>query len=182
MNIQNAAIAPRTLATSPKAAASAPTNNEQSSIASLPQESFTLSAQEDNSWKRKPLQEAVVAAAVVGVPSLIGAVSSDLFGTGASALVNIALSPAAGVALGATAGAVSMYKESNGNPFYAGIFGVIGGAVGGVAFPLLKLPGTFGGYAGAAVATGAAALGVAIWAATDNAKEAKKRELATLAK
>ncbi len=182
MNVQTSFVASRPVATSPKAAVSAPTNNEQSSIASLPQGSFTLSAKEDNSWKRKPLQEAVTAAAIVGVPALIGAVSSDVFGTGASALVNLALSPAAGAVLGGAGAGIAMYKESNGNPIYAGLFGIIGGGVGAVAFPLLKLPGTFGGYTGAAIATGAAALGVAIWAATDNAKEAKKRELASLAK
>lgn len=182
MNIQTLSSSPRILGTVSKNLSSVQSDNAQGSIASVPQETFTLSAKEDNSWKRKPLQEAVAAATVVGIPALLGAVQSDIFGTGASALVNLALSPAAGVALGAGIGGYSMYKESNGNPLYAGLFGLIGGAVGGVAFPLLKLPGTFGGYTGAAIATGAAAVGVAIWAATDNAKEAKQRELATLAK
>lgn len=161
-------------------AVSPATNSE---MAVVPQETFTFSsAQEDNSWKRSPIKEALTAAALVGVPAALGAVQSDLFGTGASALVNLAFSPAAGAVLGGTAAGVSMYKESRGNALIAGAYGIIGGAVGGVAFPLLKLPGTFGGYAGAAIAAGTAAVGVAIWAATDNAKEAKKRELATLAK
>lgn len=181
MSIQTSSLVPnRTVIASSKLASASQT--EQTAPASLPQDSFSLSANQDNSWKRKPFQEAVAAAAVVGVPAMIGAVSSDLLGTGASALVNLALSPAAGVALGAAAGGITMYKESNGNPLYAGLFGIIGGAVGGVAFPLLKLPGTFGGYTGAAVAAGTAAVGVAIWAAVDNAKEAKQRELATLAR
>ena len=128
--------------------------------------------------RTNPLREGLTAAALIGVPSAFGAAEHVWLGglgaTGVTALV----SPAAGALIGGTAGGVMAYRGSNKNPIYGGL-GALGGAgVGLVAFPLLKLPGVWGGPIGAAVAAGAVGAGVAIWSAVNNGKIDAKAQAA----
>lgn len=120
--------------------------------------------------RHNPLREGLTAAAVVGVPAGLGAAESALLGTAGSAAVNVLVSPAAGAVLGGVAAGVSAYRASGKNPLYAGLAAVVGAGVGAVAFPLLKLPGTFGGPIGALVAAGAVGAGVALWQAHQNSE------------
>lgn len=118
-----------------------------------------------------PLKEGVTGAALVGVPSLVGAAEHALLGAGASTLVSLALSPTAGAVLGAVIVGGAAWKETNRNPFFTGLAALAGAGVGAVAWPLLKLPGVWGGLTGALVATGVAAGGAASRAIGYNARE-----------
>lgn len=119
---------------------------------------------------QNPLKEGLVAATLIGVPTAFGAGGNALLGgLGATAVTAFA-----GPALGATIGGVMLgraaYKETNQNPIYTGLAALAGAGVGAVAFPLLALPGTWGGVTGAVVATAGVGAGAAIWTAVNNHK------------
>lgn len=118
-----------------------------------------------------PLKEGLTIAAVVGIPSAVGAAESAWLGGAASTALTVAVSPAAGALLGGSIGGYMGYKGSNDNLFYGGLAGLAGAGVGAIAWPLLKLPGVWGGPVGAAVAAGGLGVGVAIWSAVENSKK-----------
>jgi hypothetical protein len=106
------------------------------------------------------LGQGAVAAAVVGVPAFLGAFQNDIFGTLGAGLGGTITGVAGGAILGGAIAGYKSYHGSNKNPMY-GVLGGMAGALGGaVAFPLLKQPGLWFGFTGAAVATGVAAVGV----------------------
>jgi hypothetical protein len=115
-----------------------------------------------------PLSVAAQAGVLVGVPSLVGALQNQAFGTVAAGLGGTWTGIAGGLALGAAIGGYKSYHGSNKNPLYGVLGGLGGAAAGAVMFPLLKQPGLWGGYTGAAIATGAAALGLGIYTAVNN--------------
>jgi hypothetical protein len=118
-----------------------------------------------------PLKEGLTAAALIGVPSAVGAAEHLLLGGLGATGITAMISPAFGAVLGGTWAGVASYKGSNNNPMYAGLGALAGAGVGAVAWPLLKLPGVWGGVGGAAAAAGALGAGVAIWAAVSNHKK-----------
>jgi hypothetical protein len=127
--------------------------------------------------RTNPLKMGLGAAALIGVPSAIGAAEHLwLGGLGATGLTTL-ISPGIGGLAGGTAIGLMSYKESK-SPIHATIFGALGGGVCAVAYPLLKLPGVWGGPIGAAVAAGAVGAGVAIWSAVNNGKIDAKAQAA----
>lgn len=126
---------------------------------------YHRSVQRLNPWK-----EGAKAAAFVGVPSLLGAVETATLGLANSSLLEIAVSPTVGAVAGAGWFGYEAWKETGKNPLFTGLAGLLGAGAGAVGLPLLKAPGTFGGFAGALAATGAAGIGVGIWSAQHNAR------------
>ena len=128
--------------------------------------------------RTNPLKEGLTAAALIGIPSAFGAAEHVWLGglgaTGVTALV----SPAAGAAIGGVMLGRSAYKATSKNPIYTGLAALAGAGVGAVAFPLLKLPGVWGGPIGAAIAAGGVGAGVAIWSAVNNQKIDAKAQAA----
>lgn len=128
--------------------------------------------------RNNPLSEGLKAAALVGIPSAVGAAEHVWLGGLGAAGLTVFAGPAMGAAIGGTWGGYAAYKGSNKNAFY-GTLGALGGAgVGAVAFPLLKLPGVFFGPTGAAVAAVGVGAGVAIWSAVNNGKVDAKAQAA----
>lgn len=116
------------------------------------------------------LVEGLKLGAVVAVPAFIGAAQNELFGTVAAGLGGTYTGVIGGLALGGALGGYKSYKGSNDNIVF-GALGALGGAMAGaVAFPILKQPGLWGGLAGAAIATGLAVGGGAIFMAVQNHK------------
>jgi len=115
-----------------------------------------------------PWKEGGKAAAVVGVPSLLGAVETATLGLANSSLINLAVSPATGALVGAGWMGHGAWKETGKNPLFTGLAAMLGGGVGAVALPLLKAPGTFAGLPGVLVAAGTAGVGVALWSVHQN--------------
>ena len=120
--------------------------------------------------RMNPLKEGLTGAALIGIPSAVGALqNAALGGLGATAVTAIA-----GPTLGAVIGGVWMghaaYKGTNENPIYTGLAAIAGAGVGAVAFPLLQLPGVWGGATGAAGAAGGIGVAVALWALSSNHK------------
>lgn len=128
---------------------------------SAPGHHYSVSRQ--SVWK-----EAATAGALVAVPSMVGALQNDLFGTVAAGIGGSWTGVIGGLALGAAIGGYKSYKGSNNNPLYGALGGLGGAAAGAVAFPLLKQPGLWGGYTGAAIATGVALVGVGVYTAVQN--------------
>ena len=118
--------------------------------------------------KQNPWKAGAQAAALVGVPSLVGAVETVTLGMGSSSLITAAVSPAVGGVIGAGYAGTQAWEATGKNPLFTGLAGMLGAGVGAVGFPLLKLPGTFGGVAGAVGAACVAGLGVGIWTAHHN--------------
>lgn len=111
-------------------------------------------------------KEGGTAGLVIGVPSLVGAAETALMGAGASTLLSLVLSPTAGAVMGGVMAGCMAWKGTNKNPLYTGLATLVGAGVGTVAWPLLKLPGVWGGLTGALAATGIAvggAAGRALW-------------------
>lgn len=110
--------------------------------------------------RHNPLGQGAQAAALVGIPSLVGAYQNEIFGTLGAGLGGTMTGIAGGAILGGAIAGYKSYHGSNKNSMY-GVLGGLAGALGGaVAFPLLKQPGLWFGFTGAAVATGVAAVGV----------------------
>ncbi|MBI3927167.1 MAG: hypothetical protein HY319_16645 [Armatimonadetes bacterium] len=120
--------------------------------------------------RNNPLKEGLVGAALIGVPSAIGAAENALVGALGATAVTTFLSPTAGAVIGGVWAGRTAYKATNENPLYTGLAAVAGAGVGAIAFPILKLPGAWGGVTGAAVATAGVGIGVAIWAAVNARK------------
>jgi len=119
---------------------------------------------------QNPLSEGLIAASVVGIPSAFGAGSNVLLGgLGATAVTAIS-GPAVGAALGGVLLGRGAYKESRGNPFFTGLAAMVGAGVGAVGFPLLSLPGTWGGVTGALVAAAGVGTAAGVWTAVRNNK------------
>jgi hypothetical protein len=118
--------------------------------------------------RENPLKVAATAGALVAVPAFVGAVQNEVFGTVAAGLGGSWSGILGGLALGATIGGYKSYKASNENPILGIVGGIAGAAGGAVLYPLLKQPGLWGGFEGAAVATGLAAVGVGIYCAITN--------------
>lgn len=120
--------------------------------------------------RQNPFKAGAQAAALVGVPSLLGAVETVTLGLGPSILIETAVSPTAGALLGGAYAAKGAWEETHKNPIFTGLATLLGAGVGMVGLPLLKAPGTFGGLAGALGAAGIAGVGVGIWTAHQNYK------------
>ena len=119
---------------------------------------------------RSPLAEGLTAAALIGIPSAVGAAETMWMGREESLIFNIAVSRQTGPVIGAAALGYGAAKMSDNSLGFTVLGGLAGLGVGLFAWPLLKLPGVLGGPVGAAAAAGAAGAGVAIWAAVSNKK------------
>lgn len=120
--------------------------------------------------RENALVDGLKVAAVVAIPAFIGAAENQLVGTLAAGLGGTYTGVLGGLMLGGAIGGYQSYKGSNNNPVY-GMLGGLGGALAGaVAFPVLKQPGLWGGYTGAAVATGLAAGAAFVYQAVQNHK------------
>ena len=123
---------------------------------------------------QNPLSEGLIAASLVGVPSALGAGGNALLGgLGATAATAI-VGPTLGAAIGGVWLGRGAYKETHGNPIYTGLAALAGAGVGAVAFPLLSLPGTWGGATGAVVAAAGVGTAAAIWTSVQNNKLQQK--------
>ena len=118
---------------------------------------------------RDPFKEGLRAAALVGLPALLGAAETAVFGTAAGTFASIPLNAPIGAVVGAAFMGYEGYKDGGGEQGAAqlGFLGAIGGSICGAILPLT---GVWGGLTGAGVATGVAGVGVAIWALNSNHK------------
>lgn len=117
-----------------------------------------------------PVSEGLVGAALFGVPSAFGAVANTYLGGLGGTAATAVLGPTLGAVIGGVGLGRGAWKETNHNPIFTGLAALAGAGVGAVAFPLLSLPGTWGGIPGAAVAVAGAGIGAAVWASMKNQK------------
>ena len=115
-----------------------------------------------------PLKSGLVAAALVGVPSALGAGGNAALGGLGATAATLLTGPVVGATLGGVMAGRAAWKETGQNPIYTGLAALAGAGAGAVAFPVLALPGTWGGLAGAAVATAGIGVGAGIWQAVNN--------------
>lgn len=120
--------------------------------------------------KSSPVKDAVAAATIIGVPSLVGAAASAVGGVAAGAVFTGLISPFIGMAAGAAIGAKTAWKASHKNPLYTAIAAAVGAGVGAIAYPILQLPGTVAGLKGALIATGSSGALAGLWSIHRNHK------------
>ncbi len=110
-------------------------------------------------YRLNPWREGTRALLLVGVPSILGAVESASMGLVNSSLISLTVSPWAGALLG---GAWAAGLEKSRKRGYRCLTILLGAALGMLALPVLKAPGSLGGMGGALLTATASAVGVGL--------------------
>lgn len=179
MNINTSSIAsssaqPKGLNSTIKTPAVA--SKEKAEDSSQVQDGFVPSAQvkDKHSSFLASAGSALAMGAIVGAPTAVGGFLKSTLGTGKALAATLALGPSvgalAGVVTGAIIGCNTVPKEQGEVWRYIGgaVGAIAGGVAGGVGIPALTALGAWTGYAGAAVAAGATAIGFAVMAAKND--------------